>query len=185
MGGCASILGERTHSSSEGTYTCILMHTLHCVAVRARRGDRVHWESSSGVGIDGGEVGRRRATACKPQTGWLRRGCTQSQSCLCQGNYPDVHPPLVELLAERVANTLAPPFIGRGKLPLNRPRWSFTFVSLILCQVLYCTYQRFSRSILVLMFLYAKHTLSNLTPLRLHEGFSSKSPRCCLSTLSW
>ncbi|KAI9526859.1 hypothetical protein NQZ68_035132 [Dissostichus eleginoides] len=45
-----------------------------------------------------GEAGWRRASACKPQTGWLRRGCTQAQSCLCQGNYPDAHPALVELL---------------------------------------------------------------------------------------
>ncbi|KAF6717563.1 hypothetical protein FQA47_020228 [Oryzias melastigma] len=31
-----------------------------------------------------GRWGGRRAPACKPQTGWLRRGCTQAQSCLCQ-----------------------------------------------------------------------------------------------------
>ncbi|CAJ1083886.1 hypothetical protein NQZ68_035132 [Xyrichtys novacula] len=63
------------------------------------------------------EVGRRRrASACKPQTGWLRRGCTQAQSCLCQGNYPDAHPPLEELPVGRAANTLAPPFITLGKV---------------------------------------------------------------------
>lgn len=94
------------------------VHVLHCVRVlvQAKTGDKVHWERSSGVGIDGGEVGRRRATACKPQTGWLRRGCTQAQSCLCQGNYLDAQPQLVELPACRVANTLAPPFINGRKL---------------------------------------------------------------------
>lgn len=92
-----------------------------CVHARAhaslQRGDKVCWESSGGVGGGGGgEVGRRRAPACKPQTGWLRRGCTQAQSCLCQGNYPDAHPPLVEPPVGRVANALAPPFIAGGKL---------------------------------------------------------------------
>lgn len=64
-------------------------------------------------------MGRRRATACKPQTGWLRRGCTQAQSCLCQCNYPDVHPLLVEILAGRVADTPAPPFIAGGKYQME------------------------------------------------------------------
>lgn len=35
------------------------MHMLNCVhvLVQASRGDKVHWESSSGVGIDGGAGG--------------------------------------------------------------------------------------------------------------------------------
>lgn len=57
------------------------------------------------------------------QTGWLRRGCTSAQRCLCQGNDPDDAPSAGGAVCSQGASATIDGALRRRRGSSLRERW--------------------------------------------------------------